>query len=231
MTGPSKKLARAMLGVLCLFVTADATAEVIPMQSIRLPQPRLDGTMSVERAIAQRRSLREFSSAAITLAELGQLLWAGQGVTGAQGLRAAPSAGALYPLDVMVVAGNVTGLPPGVYRYSPADHALIQLATGDWRRQVAMVALRQSWMAQAPAIIAFCAAERRTAAKYGSRGISYIYIEVGHAAENVFLEAQALGLGAAVVGAFDEVQVARVLRLPTAQRPLYLMPVGRAAQP
>ncbi len=231
MTGANKSLARAVLGVLCLVVTAETAAEVIPMQSIRLPPPHLDGSMSVERAIAQRRSLREFSSTAITLAELGQLLWAGQGVTSAQGLRAAPSAGALYPLDVMVVAGNVTGLPPGVYRYSPADHALSQLATGDSRRQVAMVALRQSWMAQAPAIIAFCAAERRTTAKYGSKGISYIYIEVGHAAENVFLEAQALGLGAAVVGAFDEVQIARVLRLSTEQRPLYLMRVGRAGPP
>ncbi len=201
------------------------------MDVIRLPQPRLDSRFSVERALRQRRSVREFSGAAISLEDVGQLLWSAQGITGPEGLRAAPSAGALYPLEIMLVAGNVTGLAPGVYSYSPAGHTLRAQAAGDRRAALAQGALGQAWMQRAPAIIVFCAAETRTTRKYGRRGISYIYIEVGHAAENVFLQAQALGLVAAVVGAFDERQLAPLLQLPGGEEPLYLMPVGKPAHP
>lgn len=197
------------------------------MHPVRLPQPRLDSDFSVERAIKQRRSARDFSGTALTLAEVAQLLWAAQGITSREGLRAAPSAGALYPLKIMLVAGNVGSLAPGVYAYVPAGHTLDPVAAGDHRAALAKAALGQRWMEQAPAVVVFCAVERRTTRKYGSRGVSYIYLEVGHAAENVFLQAQTLGLGAAAVGAFNEAEVAAALQLPPDQRPLYLMPVGR----
>lgn len=197
------------------------------METIRLPQPRTDSNVSVERALQQRRSVRNFSGAAITLNEMAQLLWAAQGITHAEGLRTAPSAGALYPLEIILVAGNVVGLEPAVYRYLPSSHELTAIAAGDRRTSLARAALEQQWMQKASAIIVFCAVEKRATRKYGNRGISYIYLEVGHAAQNVFLQTQTLGLGAAVVGAFDEAQTASLLQLPGEQKPLYLMPVGK----
>lgn len=194
---------------------------------IPLPPPRTDGPVSVERALQQRRTVREFSATAISLDEIGQLLWSAQGITHPEGLRTAPSAGALYPLELTIVVGNVTELNTGVYRYDPAGHVLMPLAAGDRRADLARAALGQSWMQQAPALIAFGAVETRTSRKYGQRGSRYIHIEVGHAAQNVFLQAEALGLGAAVVGAFDDAAVAAVLQMPEGEKPLYLMPVGR----
>lgn len=198
---------------------------------IPLPPPRTDGPVSVERALQQRRTVREFSAAALALGEIGQLLWSAQGITHPEGLRAAPSAGALYPLELTVVAGNVTGLNAGVYRYDPAGHVLMPLAAGDRRADLARAALGQSWMQQAPALIAFGAVETRTTRKYGQRGSRYVHIEVGHAAQNVFLQAESLGLGAAVVGAFDDAAVAAVLQMPEGEKPLYLMPVGKPYSP
>lgn len=201
------------------------------MEMIHLPQPRPDGPISVERALKQRRSVRDFSAAALSLDEIGQLLWSAQGVTHPEGLRTAPSAGALYPLELTVVAGNVTGLNAGVYRYDPAGHVLAPLAAGDRRADLARAAFGQSWMQKAPALIAFGAVEARTTRKYGQRGIPYVHIEVGHAAQNVFLQAEALGLGAGVVGAFDDAAVAAVLQIPKEEKPLYLMPVGKPYSP
>lgn len=129
-----------------------------------------------------------------------------------------------------MAAGKVTGIEAGLYRYLPAQHALQQRAAGDLRTELARAALGQSWMSKAPATIAFGAVEARTTRKYGSRGIAYVRIELGHAAQNVFLQAHALGLGAAVVGAFDDARVASILELPGDERPLYLMPVGRPAR-
>jgi len=226
---------RLALGALLLWSAifphspARATPEGHPMETIHLPQPRTDSSYSVERALRERRSVRDFSGAALTLDETGQLLWAAQGITGPQGLRTAPSAGALYPLEVVLVAGNVSGLPPGVYRYAPAAHVLTPLAAGDRRAAVVHAALNQQWMGNAPAVIVFCTVEKRTTGKYGGRGLAYIHLEAGHAAQNVFLQAQALGLGAAAVGAFDEVRLGGALQLPRELVPIYLMPLGRPA--
>lgn len=210
---------------------APANPEGSRMETISLPQPRADSGFSVERALRQRRSIRDFRAAAMTLDEVAQLLWSAQGVTGHGGLRTAPSAGALYPLEVGLVAGNVTGLHPGVYRYNSAAHSLTAVVSGDRRGELAQAAFSQQWMAMAPAVIAFGAIEERTTRKYGDRGIGYVYIEVGHAAQNVFLQATALGLGAAVVGAFDDERTAAILNLPGGAKTLYLMPVGQPASP
>ena len=193
---------------------------------IKLPQPKHKGTMSVEEALQSRRSVRRYSAQSLTLAEVGQLLWAGQGVTSREGMRTAPSAGALYALEVYLVAGNVEDLPPGVYRYRPREHDLVPAVEGDKRGDLAAAALDQSCVKSAPAALVFAAVYERTARKYGDRAVRYAHIEVGHAAQNVCLQAAALRLGTVPVGAFDDERVGTVLMLGADERPLYIMPLG-----
>ncbi|MEX1206877.1 MAG: SagB/ThcOx family dehydrogenase [Dongiaceae bacterium] len=195
---------------------------------LRLPEAVEDGRLSVEGALSRRRSVRDFAGGAVTLGEVGQLLWAAQGVTDPAGLRAAPSAGALYPLELRLAAGEVTGLPSGIYRYDAGAHALRQAAVGDRRTELAAAALGQRWIAEAAAVLVIAAVHARTTGKYGERGRRYVQIEVGHAAQNVCLQAVALGLGATVVGAFDDAEVMRVVGLDGAEEPLALLPIGRA---
>ncbi|MCX8108831.1 MAG: SagB/ThcOx family dehydrogenase [Verrucomicrobiae bacterium] len=178
--------------------------------------------MSVEEAIVSRRSIRSYSGVPLTDDELSQLLWAAQGITDTRrNYRAAPSAGATFPLETYVVTQT------GIYRYDPPRHALEELKTGDLRRKLASAAYEQSFVAEAGATIVFAAVPQRTTQRYGTRGHMYIHMEAGHAAQNVHLQAVALGLGSVPVGAFDDDAVASVLGLPRGQIPLYLIPVGR----
>lgn len=195
--------------------------------AIALPAPRHDSDFSLERALERRRSVREFRDAPLTLPEISQVLWAAQGITNADGLRTAPSAGALYPLELYIVIGAVRDLSPGIYHYEPRRHVLIPTGTGDRRRELAARALGQGSVADAAAVLVFTAVERRTTHKYGGRGTRYVHIEVGHAAQNVLLQATAWGLGAVVVGAFDDAGVSGLLKLPQGEAPLYLVPLGR----
>ena len=196
--------------------------------SVSLPEPRLRGPLSVEEALARRRSVREYADAPLTVDQLSQLLWAAQGITELRyGLRTAPSAGALYPLEVYVAIEYVDGLGTGVYRYAPRQHGLELVIDRSARRQLCRDALSQSAVADAPATLAFAAVFARTTRKYGERGRRYVYMEVGHAAENIYLQAAALGLGTVVIGAFDDGSVKRTLGMRGDEEPLYLMPVGR----
>ena len=194
---------------------------------INLPEPHLESDYSIEQAIHNRRSVREFSNKPLSLAEVSQLLWSAQGVTDDKGLRSAPSAGALYPLTLYLVVGNVKGLKPGIYQYAPDGHQLRKMKNGDSRKDVARAALQQYWIQESAAVLIFSAIEKRTTRKYGQRGIRYIHIEVGHSAQNLFLQAQSLGLAAAVVGAFDDSRIETIMNLPTEEQLLYLMPLGR----
>jgi SagB-type dehydrogenase family enzyme len=195
-------------------------------QRIPLPAAASGGEMPVEEALEQRRSIREFSRDGLELEDVSQLLWAAQGVTGRRGYRAAPSAGALYPLEIYVVAGDVAGLSPGVYRYRPEKHDLVLITDGDRRKPLASAALDQGWVRRAPAVLVIAAVYERTMAKYGERGRRYVHMEVGHAAQNVYLQATARGLGTVMVGAFDDDEVREVLGLPADHEPLGIMPVG-----
>lgn len=195
--------------------------------AVRLPAPRTTGDVGVERALHERRSVREFSGEALSLAQLGQLVWAAQGVTRAGGYRTAPSAGALYPLELVVVAGHVEGLAAGVHRYDPPTHTLTLVSAGDRRRELAAAALHQDWLRRAPVTLVVAAVVERTARKYGERAERYVAIEAGAAAENAALEAVALGLGTTFVGAFDDGQVAALVGLRAGEQPLLLLPVGR----
>jgi SagB-type dehydrogenase family enzyme len=193
---------------------------------VALPAPRTSGPISVEEVIHRRRSVREFRKESLALASLSQLLWAAQGITSEGGLRSAPSAGATYPLRIWVVAGVVESLPSGIYRYVPERHVLVLGAPGDHRSAVARAALDQRWMADAPVILVVCAEFARTTGRYGDRGQRYVHMEVGHVAQNVSLQAGALGLGTTVVGAFRDAEVARVVALASREQPLALLPVG-----
>ena len=194
---------------------------------IDLPKPTQSGQYSLGQLLQQRRSLREYSAQPVSLAEVGQLLWAAQGITDSRGLRTAPSAGALYPLELYVVAGNVTGLEAGVYHYQIHNHRLVQHVSGDRRKALAQAAYMQSWLSEAPVVFVFSADYKRTSKKYGKRAKRYVHMEVGHAAQNLFLQAQDLDLGSVVVGAFYDDAVSELLQLPSEFAPLALMPVGR----
>lgn len=166
------------------------------------------------------------ATAPLSLQHLSQLLWAAQGITGPDGGRAAPSAGALYPLELYVVAGDVDSLTPGVYRYAPERHELIKHAGDDRREALAAAALGQSWVQRAPAVLVLAGVYERSAAKYGSRARRYTHMEAGHAAQNVYLQATAVKLATVIVGAFDDEAVRETLGLPADHAPLGLMPVG-----
>lgn len=191
-----------------------------------LPAPATTGTVSVEEALFGRRSARDYSAEPPDLSEISRLVWAAQGVTGTLGFRTAPSAGALYPLEVYVAAGNITGLPAGIYHYLPDTHALEKTGDRDVREELCRNALDQEPVRNAPAVIIIAADYNRTTVKYGTRGIRYVHMEAGHAAQNICLQAYALGIGTVPVGAFDDGGVRSVLGLPPEQVPLYLMPVG-----
>jgi SagB-type dehydrogenase family enzyme len=191
-------------------------------ETFSLPEPDTRGACPVEAALAKRRSCRRYADRPLDLEQVGQLLWSAQGQTHPRGLRAAPSAGACYPLELDLVSAQ------GVFRYLPDTHALRKRAGGDVRRELAQACLRQTFMAQAPVTCCFSAVYERTTARYGDRGIRYVHMDVGIAAENLHVQAEALGLGSVAVGAFDDAAVARVLDLPSSEKPLYLVPVGYA---
>jgi SagB-type dehydrogenase family enzyme len=185
--------------------------------------------MSLEETIAIRRSIRRYRSAPLTFPQLSQILWSAQGITGAGGLRAAPSAGATYPLETFAVIGKqaVEELLPGVYHYEVDSHSLTLHKPGDFRLDLARAALDQGFIAAAPVDIVICAIYPRTCYRYGRRGERYVHMEVGHVGENIHLQAVALGLASVEVGAFSDEEVRKILGLEEEIRPLYIMPVGK----
>ena len=212
-----------------LFLGLALSADIDGMGSKRdilLPKPATDGYVSLESTIRERRSVRQFSKRSLSLADVSQLLWAAQGVTAGDGGRAAPSAGALYPLELYLVAGDVESLPAGLYHYRPKGHQLRHAADGDSRNLLSAAALDQSWVRRAPAVLVIAGVYERSAKKYGQRARRYTHIEVGHAAQNVYLQAVALELGTVIVGAFDDLKVQQALGLPSDHLPFALMPVG-----
>ena len=196
-------------------------------EMIKLPGPARDGKLAVEAAFWGRRSVRNYKEDPLNLEEISQLLWAAQGTTRPGGYRTCPSAGALYPLELLLVAGRIDELPTGSYRYDFVNHAIRPEDENDIRRDLAQAALGQSMIARAPATIAISAVFERITRKYGERGIRYTYMEAGHAAQNIHLQAVSLNLGTVVVGAFRDTEVKKALSLPPDESPLLLMPVGR----
>jgi len=199
----------------------------LPATSIKLPAARLDSSVSLEKVLCARRSIREFTTQPLELSQVSQLAWAAQGLTGPEAHRTAPSAGGLYALELYIIAGKVNGLPAGVYRYDLLTHELVSLLTADMPLELSRAALDQTSITQAAAIFAISAVYERISSKYGDRGIRYAHMEAGHAAQNLLLQAVALGLGAVLVGAFNDGKVKRLLNLSKQETPLYLIPVGK----
>jgi SagB-type dehydrogenase family enzyme len=225
-------LAMVMLCIMAEFALSQEKGMIQTMteyesETIRLPEPVQESDTSIEEALLKRRSVRSYKDRPLALAEISQLLWAAQGITSPRGLRAAPSAGALYPLKLYVIAGNVDGLQDGVYNYRPYRHELVMVVKGDKRTELRNAALGQTSVSNAAAVIVFAAVYERTTVKYGDRGIQYVHIEAGHAAQNVFLQAVPLALGTVVIGAFHDDAVKEVLKMSEREEPLYIMPVGR----
>jgi SagB-type dehydrogenase family enzyme len=188
---------------------------------VKLPASLRQGRMSVEEAIARRRSVREFTPDVLTEQELSQLLWSVQGITNPAGYRAAPSAGALYPLEIYVAT------PSGFYHYDVREHRLTRRSDRDLRPAICRAALEQEAIRQAPADFVITAVYARTERKYGEgRGPRYVHLEAGHAAQNLLLQAVALGLGAVPIGAFHDDAIQKALALPADHMPLYVIPVG-----
>ena len=204
---------------------------------IDLPAPRTDGTVSVETALRNRRSIRSYTEAPLTLADISQLLWAAYGITQTRenapafirgGLRTAPSAGARYPLDLYLAAFNVTGLPAGIYWYDSEKHQLMRIVEGDRRKEVSEAAFNQSQFETASAAIVYSAVYERTTVKYGQRGRDrYVCMDLGHSAENVYLQAYALKIGTVAVGAFTDLWLKKAIGMTRAEEPLYIMPLGK----
>lgn len=197
---------------------------------VHLPSPNQKDGMSLVEAIARRRSVRNFAPNPISQSQLSQILWAAQGITDASWrLRSAPSAGATYPLEIFVVCGKngIEDIDEGIYRYDIGNHSLLRHYKGDVRLELARAALDQEFIYQAPVDIVICALYSRTLARYDMRGERYVHIEVGHAGQNIYLQAVALGLGTVAIGAFYDEQVREVLRLDKQYKPLYIMPVGK----
>ncbi|TET05982.1 SagB/ThcOx family dehydrogenase [Candidatus Dependentiae bacterium] len=204
------------------------TSEQQTRKIVALSRQGESSKISVEKAIKERRSVRSYKHESLTLQELSQLLWAAQGITDEKrGLRASPSAGALYPLEIYVVVGQVEGLPAAVYKYVIGKNELIKVGDGDKRARLSSAALSQSCVAAAPASIVVCAVYERTSRKYGQRAQRYVHMEVGAVAENIYLQGRAMQVGTVFIGAFDDESVKKVIGASPAENPLAILPLGK----
>ena len=213
------------------FPTTPPTPTPAPalVTTVKLPEPRLKSEVSLEETLLKRRSIREYANLSLTLEDVSQLLWAAQGITTEWGGRTAPSAGALYPLEVYLAVGNVENLASGVYKYKPEKHELVKVGDNDVRGELAKAALGQSWVREGAIDIVIAAVYERTTKKYGDRGVRYTHMEAGHAVQNIYLQAAALDLGMVTIGAFYDEQVKDILDMPKNEAPLYVIPVGKLA--
>ncbi|MBI5699412.1 SagB/ThcOx family dehydrogenase [Candidatus Saganbacteria bacterium] len=212
-------MVRSLLIILMFLL---CSGEVFAARDIqRLPDPRYTGRITLEESLAHRRSERSFQTAGLTNEQIAQLLWAAQGITERTwGFRTAPSAGGTYPLEIYLVKRD------GVFHYLPLTHSLEKTKDTDCRPSLTRASLGQDFLGDAPVVIVIAADFEKTEVKFGARAQRYVHLEAGHVAENILLQAEALGLGAAPVGSFWDDVVKAVLDLPYAHDPLYLIPVG-----
>jgi SagB-type dehydrogenase family enzyme len=192
-------------------------------KEIKLPKPKEKGLTSIEETLHKRRSVRDYKRGSLSLEQVSQLLWAASGRNLYR--RTAPSAGATYPLEIYLVAGEVEGLEPGIYHYFFSRHSLEMTKEQDVRNRLSQAALGQEMIEEAPVNIIIAADYDRTTGHYGQRGIRYVHMEVGHVGQNVSLQAIALSLGTVMIGAFEDKQVKEVLGIK--EEPLYIIPVGK----
>ena len=189
-------------------------------ETIELPQPKSAGGMPLHEVLARRRSRREYLDRGLTAEQIGQLCWAGQGITSAHGFRTAPSAGALYPIVLFVADER------GVFEYQPQKQRLVPRVSGDQRRRLERAALGQDCVGSAPVCLIVTYDPGRLSGKYGRRSERYCWLEAGHVAQNILLQATSMDLASAPIGAFHDQSVAKTLQLPSRLHPAYLLPIG-----
>jgi SagB-type dehydrogenase family enzyme len=214
--------------VMALWIGLVNVAAGFAAEAIKLPAPVKKGTMSLEEALQNRRSVRLFANRGLSLAQISQLLWAADGITHPQGKRTAPSGRAAYPMDLYLVAGEggVAGLAAGIYHYNVAEQALEPVAAGEFRPAVVKACNGQAWMGKAPVIFVITGDYKRSEVKNGAQGPLFTHIEAGLIAQNLFLQAGALGLGAGIAGGINDRALGQALKLPPANLPFLAMPVG-----
>lgn len=203
----------------------DLTYLDLPMK-IKLPDPEISNKGGIEALFAKRRSIRKYTDKEFSESMISRFLWAAQGLSSKEGLRTSPSAGAIYPLEIHLVAGEGSEIEPGTYRYDPEEHTLNQEIMGDIRIQLSEAALSQAMIRNAPVSLVISAIYARITGRYGKRGIRYTDMEAGHVAQNVYLLGTELGIGTCAVGAFDDEQIRKVLKFPANEEPLYILPLG-----
>jgi len=203
-------------------IETEITGETIMAKDlIILPEPKKQGEISVEECIARRRSIRNFRKENLSVEQISQILWSAQGITDPERkFRSAPSAGALYPMELYLLSSN------GVFHYLPESHKLEKISNKDLRQELSDAAWGQNFISDAGISIIICAVYGRTTWRYGQRGIRYVDMEAGHIAQNIHLQAVALGLGSVPVGAFSDEKVKNLLNLPKDHQPIYIIPVG-----
>jgi SagB-type dehydrogenase family enzyme len=195
---------------------------------IQLPEPIYKSNTSVEEALLKRRSVRDYKPEPLSIAEVSQILWAAQGITDdIDGLRTAPSAGALYPLEIYLVAANVKDLSAGLYKYNPQSHSIKKIFEGDKRTEISNASLRQESIESSSVLVIITAIYERTSVKYGKRTERYVNMEVGHVGQNIYLQAVPLGLGTVMIGAFEDDKLKKALDLPADEFPLAVYPLGK----
>ncbi len=194
-------------------------------RSFNLPSPELDSETSIEKALSQRRSVRDFADQTLDNKQISQLLWSAQGITADWGGRTAPSAGATYPIEIYIAVNNSESLTPGLYKYKNTNHSLRLIKKGSLGKKLSQACLGQQSIQEAPVSIIITAVLQRTAVRYGERAQRYVYMEAGHVGQNIYLQAESLGLGTVAIGAFHDDQVQEVLGIN--EEVMIIMPVGK----
>ncbi len=195
---------------------------------IKLPKPENISKISIEEALLKRRSIREYKDEALTIKEVSQILWSAQGITEPKKkFRTAPSAGAIFPLNIYLVVNKVENIEKGIYKYLPETHEIIQFLNEDKREDIYKACLQQSCIKNGAIIIVITGNFEKIKKRYSERGVRYTYIEVGHCSQNIYLQCVSLNLGTVAVGAFYDEEVKKILKLPDEEEPLYLMPIGK----
>ena len=195
---------------------------------IKLPAPCYDSKVLLEKALHKRRSIRKYSDDPLSISDVSQILWAAQGITKKnRGLRTAPSAGALYPIELYIAVGKVKGLSQGLYKYNPQKHTIIKVLEGDIREKLSNAALKQSCVLKGAVNIIIVGVYKRTAFKYGKRAERYVLMECGAVSQNIYLQSYALGLGTVLVGAFNDDSLKSILKISEDEYTLGIMPIGK----
>ncbi|MFH0958284.1 MAG: SagB/ThcOx family dehydrogenase [Pseudomonadota bacterium] len=218
----------------CLILFASGQSATYAANDFKLPKPNFDGKTSIETGMMKKKSVRHFAKDPLTLGQVSQLLWAANGVLPVDAISGATiktlaSAGGVYPLEIFLLTGNksVDGLPAGVFHYNAMDNSLLRISAEDVRMALAQAALSQLWIASAPVTIIIAAVFSKSTAKYGARGIQYIFMESGASNQNLYLQAESIGLRIGTVGAFDENAVSSAIKIPAGITPLLIVPIGK----